>query len=80
MHLDELQCTSISCCLGKTTLCLLKRGLMDRPEQNTILIEGVKVLASVKVALAVSFIRLICGYFCFIRYQSSHNFPSWSNP
>ena len=34
----------------------------------------------VKVALPISFIPLICGYFCLIRYQTSHNYPSWSNP
>ena len=33
-----------------------------------------------KVALAISFIPLICGYFCFIRYQTLQIFLSWSNP
>ena len=36
-------------------------------------------LRLVKVALAISIISLICGYFCFIGYQTSQNFPSWSN-
>ena len=33
----------------------------------------------IKVTLAVSFITMICGCFCFIRYQTSQNFPSWSS-
>ena len=34
---------------------------------------------ALKVALAVSFISIICEYFCFITYQTSQNFQSWSN-
>ena len=37
-------------------------------------------MATLKVTQAVYFIPLICGYFSLIRYQTSQNFLSWSNP
>ena len=71
-------CAMDECEIGGTCLQGCKAGFT-----GSTCFEGKNFLFSYlifKVALAVSFAPLICGYFCFIRYQTSQNFPSWSNP
>ena len=56
--------------------CIFLNEWTIRPSHSQCYLTLIRVF---KVALAVSFIPLICGYFCFVRYQTSQNFQSWSN-